>query len=183
MANLKTRYQNEIVPKLKEEFQVSSLLGVARVLSVSVNMGIGKELGGQANRELIEKASADLTAMTGQKPQVRLARRSISGFGIKRGSPVGLRVTLRGERMYDFLEKLFRVVLPRMRDFKGLPSRSFDGRGNYTIGITEQTIFPEIDLGKVDRVRGLEVTIVTNSGDDERARRLLEELGMPFEKS
>lgn len=182
MGNLKERYEKVIVPKLNQEFGVSSPLAVSRVLAVVVNMGIGKELSASGSKDVIDRASQDLAAITGQKPQVRTARRAISGFGIRRGSIVGLRVTLRGKRKYDFLEKLFNIVLPRMRDFRGLPIRSFDGRGNYTLGIKENTVFPEIDLGKVDKVRGLEVTIVTNAGDDAKAKRLLEELGMPFEK-
>lgn len=182
MAKLKEKYEKEVVPKLAKEFSLASSMSVPRVLAVVVNMGIGKELGVTQGKETIERASRELAAITGQKPQLRRAKRAVAGFGIRKGSPVGLRVTLRRSRMYEFLEKLFNIVLPRLRDFRGLSAKSFDGRGNYSLGIEEYTVFPEIDLGKVDRVRGLEVTIVTNAGDDQRAKRLLEELGMPFRR-
>lgn len=177
--NLKEKYQKEIVPKLKNEFGLKSNLAVPRVEKVVVNMGIGDAV---KDSSLVEKAAADLAQITGQKPQIRRAKRAVSGFGIRKGDTVGLRVTLRGARMYDFLEKLFKVVLPRLRDFRGVSNKSFDGTGNYTLGIYEHTVFPEIDLGKVEKLRGLELTIVTNAKTPVLAKRLFEELGMPFEK-
>jgi len=182
MSNLKDKFEKEIAPLIKKEANLRSELAVPRIKSVVVNMGIGKELKGGQSKEIIERASEDLAAITGQKPQVRLAKRSIAGFGLRKGSPVGLRVTLRGDRMYDFLEKLFSIVLPRIRDFRGLSPNSFDGRGNYSLGLNELTVFPEIDLGKIDRIRGLEITIITTAGDDATAKNLLEKMGMPFAK-
>lgn len=177
--NLKEKYQKEIVAKLKNEFGLKSNLAVPRVEKVVVNMGIGDAV---KDSSLVEKAAVDLAQITGQKPQIRRAKQAVSGFGIRKGDTVGLRVTLRGARMYDFLEKLFKVVLPRLRDFRGVSNKSFDGTGNYTLGIYEHTVFPEIDLGKVEKLRGLELTIVTNTKTPVLAKRLLEELGMPFEK-
>lgn len=177
--NLKEKYQKEIVPKLKNEFGLKSNLAVPRVEKVVVNMGIGDAV---KDSSLVEKAAVDLAQITGQKPQIRRAKQAVSGFGIRKGDTVGLRVTLRGARMYDFLEKLFKVVLPRLRDFRGVSNKSFDGTGNYTLGIYEHTVFPEIDLGKVEKLRGLELTIVTNTKTPVLAKRLFEELGMPFEK-
>lgn len=172
-------YKEEIVPKLVSEFGLPNNMAAPKVEKVVVNMGIGET---KENKEEREKIAEELAAITGQKPALRPARISIAGFGVRQGQPVGLKVTLRGSKMYAFLDKLFNVVLPRLRDFRGVPRKSFDSQGNYTLGISEHTVFPEIDLGKVGRSRGLEVTIVTDTTDRRQAERLLEELGVPFEK-
>ena len=179
MANLEERYQKEIKAKLVKEFKLKSILAVPRVEKVVVNMGIGEAT---EDKKIIEKASADLQAITGQKPKLAKARLSIAGFKLREGNVIGLVVNLRGERMYIFLEKLFKIVLPRLRDFKGVSLKGFDGQGNYNLGIREQIVFPEVDYAKIDKVRGLQITFVTNAGDDGKAKRLLVELGMPFEK-
>lgn len=176
---LSTKYQENIIPKLAQEFGLKNPYSVPKVTKVVLNMGIGNILD---SKEEQERVSIDLAKIAGQKPSKRSAHRSVASFGIRRGQHVGLSVTLRGRRMYDFLEKLFNIVLPRLRDFKGVAKKSFDTSGNYTLGIAEHTVFPEVDLGKVGKVRGLEVTLVTNTRNKEHAMRLLEELGMPFEK-
>lgn len=167
------------MPKLKEEFGLENSLAVPKVAKVVINMGIGAS---RDSEEEQQKILEELALIAGQKPNLRQARKSIAGFGIRRGQVVGVAVTLRGRRMYDFLQKLFNIVLPRLRDFRGVSKKSFDVNGNYTLGMTEHTVFPEIDLGKVNKVRSLEVTIVTNTRDRGKAERLLEEMGMPFEK-
>lgn len=172
-------YKKVIVPKLKEEFRLGSGMAVPRITKVVVNTGIGDA---KDSKEEQERITRDLGAITGQKPSLRKTTKSISGFGTRRGQIVGASVTLRGKRMYDFLERLFNIVLPRLRDFKGVPRSALDNSGNYTLGVSEHTVFPEIDLAKVGKVRGLEITIVTNTRDKEKSARLLEELGMPFEK-
>lgn len=177
--SLQTVYEEQVRSKLQTELGVKNPMAVPKVEKVVVDMGIGEAAG---NREVLDKAREELSLITGQGPQVRGARVAIAGFGIRRGSPVGLRVTLRGSRMWAFLEKLFRVVLPRLRDFRGAKENAFDGRGNYTLGLAEHTIFPEVDVGRVGKGRGIGVTIVTTARTNEQARRLLEELGMPFEK-
>jgi len=174
---MKETYQKEIAPKLKEEIGKGSIYGVPIATKIVVNMGVGSE---RENKEGLEKAKEDLSRITGQTPAVRPAKKAIASFSLKKGEPVGLTVTLRGRRMWDFLEKLVRVVLPRTRGFKGISRKSFDRKGNLTIGIVEHTVFPEIDPHKVGKIRGMEVTIVTNSDDDEKAYRVLKELGMPF---
>lgn len=151
-----------------------------RVEKVVVNIGLGE---GAHDKNVIEAALGDLMVITGQKPALRRARVAVAGFKIRKGDPIGLKVTLRGKRMTDFLRKLFTIVLPRLRDFQGVSLKSFDGQGNYSLGISEQIVFPEIDYSKIDKIRGLEITIVTNTGSDEKAQKLLENLGMPFEKS
>jgi len=150
-----------------------------RIEKVVVNIGLGE---GAHDKNVIEAASRDLTVITGQKPAIRRARVAISGFKIRKGDPIGLKVTLRGKRMRDFLTKLFTIVLPRLRDFQGVSLKSFDGQGNYNLGIPEQIVFPEIDYSKIDKIRGLEITIVTNTRSDGKAKELLESIGMPFEK-
>lgn len=177
--SLKEKFETEIVKTLMKDLSLKTPMAVPRVTKVVVNMGIGDAA---KNKEVVQKSKETLAAITGQQPSVRAARVSIAGFGIRKGMPVGLAVTLRGKRMYDFLQKLFSIVLPRLRDFKGLPLKSFDSSGNYTIGIDEYTVFPEVDLGRVSGVRGLEITIVTSTNDPRKAKRLLELLGMPFEK-
>ena len=174
---LRVRYSEEVVPALIKQFEYANPNMVPRLSKIVVNIGLGEAL---TNAKAIDAASADLTMITGQKPIIMKARRSIAQFKIRTGNPIGLKVTLRGQRMWDFLERLTMLALPRIRDFRGTPSRSFDGRGNYSLGLREQIAFPEIDYDKVDRLRGLEVSIVTTAKSDEESKRLLELLGMPF---
>ena len=174
---LRARYRSEVVPALMKQFEYANPNMVPGLDKIVVNIGLGEAL---TNAKAIDAASGDLTMITGQKPIVMKARRSIAQFKIRTGNPIGLKVTLRGQRMWDFLERLTMLALPRLRDFRGTPSRSFDGRGNYTLGLREQIAFPEIDYDKVDRLRGLEVSIVTTAKSDEESKRLLELLGMPF---
>lgn len=176
---LKQKYETEITKKLAKDLGIDNKMAVPRVTKAVVNMGVG-ELA--KNKEGLNMAMADLAAITGQKPSIRSAKVSVAGFNIREGMPVGLATTLRGVRMYDFLEKLFSIVLPRLRDFRGLSLKSFDKNGNYTIGIAEHTVFPEIDVAKSGGPRGLEVTIVTNTDDIEKSKKLLELMGMPFQK-
>lgn len=177
---LKERYRNEIAPALRQEFNYSSIMAVPRVEKVVLNIGVGEAI---QNAKALEAASRDLSAISGQRPWVRRAKKSIAAFKLREGMAVGLMVTLRGDRMYEFLDRLLNLALPRVRDFRGVPTRSFDGRGNYTLGLREQLIFPEIEYDKVDKVRGMEVTIVTSAGTDIEARRLLELLGVPFQRA
>jgi len=174
---LRVRYSDEVIPALMKQFEYANPNMVPRVAKIVVNVGLGEAL---TNAKAIDAASGDLTMITGQKPIVMKARRSIAQFRVRTGNPIGLKVTLRGQRMWDFLERLTMLALPRIRDFRGTPGRSFDGRGNYTLGLREQIAFPEIDYDKVDRLRGLEVSIVTTAKSDEESKRLLELLGMPF---
>jgi large subunit ribosomal protein L5 len=178
-ARLKDRFYNEITPALMQRFNYTSVMQVPRVEKVVINMGVGDAVG---NSKLLDAAVEDLTAISGQKPVITRAKKSIAGFKLRAGMPIGVKVTLRGERMYHFLDKLFNVVLPRVRDFRGVSPKAFDGRGNYTLGLKEQLIFPEIDYDKVDKVRGMDVVIVTTANTDEEARELLTQLGMPFAK-
>lgn len=177
MKNLQEKFQTEVRPKLQKEFNLKSPLAVPKVSKVVVSMGI-KE--GAKDQGVIEKVKTQLMEITGQAPRVCRAKKSIASFNLGKGSPIGLAVTLRKKRMYDFLERLFWLVLPRMRDFHGVSLAGFDGRGNYNLGIPEIIVFPEIDYAKIDKIRGLQVTIVTNTKDNKKAKRLLEELGMPF---
>ncbi len=174
---LRLRYQSEVIPALVKQFDYANPNMVPRLDKIVVNIGIGEAL---TNAKAIDAATSDLVQITGQRPIVMKARRSIAQFKIRTGNPIGLKVTLRGQRMWDFLERLTMLALPRIRDFRGTPGRSFDGRGNYTLGLREQIAFPEIDYDKVDRLRGLEVSIVTTAKSDEESKRLLELLGMPF---
>ena len=174
---LRERYQSDVIPALLKQFEYGNPNQVPKLEKIVVNIGLGEAL---SNAKAIDAASSDLTMITGQKPIVTRARRSIAQFKIRAGNPIGLKVTLRGPRMWDFLERLLLLTLPRIRDFRGTPSRSFDGRGNYSLGMREQIAFPEIDYDKVDRLRGLEVSIVTTAKSDEESKRLLELLGMPF---
>lgn len=178
--SLRERYIQEIAPALAEEFRYSSSMQVPRLQKIVVNVGLGEAL---TNAKALDAASADLQLITGQKPIILRARKSIAGFKLRQGNPIGAKVTLRGQRMYDFLERLIRIALPRTRDFRGISADAFDGRGNYTLGIREQLIFPEIDYDKIDKVRGLEVSIVTSARSDEEARRLLTMMGMPFRQA
>jgi large subunit ribosomal protein L5 len=174
---LHDRYTSEIVPTLTKQFEYRNPMQVPRVSKVIVNIGLGEAL---TNAKAIDAATGDLALITGQRPIVTRAKRSIAQFRLRTGTPIGAKVTLRGERMWDFLDRLISLALPRIRDFRGIPSRSFDGRGNYSLGFREQLAFPEIDYDKVDRLRGLEVSIVTTAKTDEESKRLLELLGMPF---
>ncbi len=176
-GSLRRRYQEEAVPALMRQFGYSNAMEVPRLSKVVVNIGMGEAL---QNAKTLDAAVGDLATITGQKPIVTRAKRSIAQFRLRTGNPIGVKVTLRGARMWDFLERLTTVALPRIRDFRGVPARSFDGRGNYSLGVREQLTFPEIDYDRVDRVRGLEVSIVTTARTDEEAKRLLELLGMPF---
>ena len=176
---LKEKYTNEIVSSLMEKFNYSSIMQAPKVDKIVINMGVGDAV---SNAKNLDEAVEELTLISGQKPVITRAKKSIAGFRLREGMSIGAKVTLRGDRMYDFLYKLINVSLPRVRDFRGISSRSFDGRGNYTLGIREQLIFPEIDYDKVNRVRGLDVVIVTTANTDEEARELLTEFGMPFAK-
>jgi large subunit ribosomal protein L5 len=176
-GELRQRYRDEVVPALTKEFSYPNPMQVPRLSKIVVNIGLGEAL---TNAKAIDAAVADITAITGQKPVVTRARRSIAQFKVRTGNAIGVKVTLRGERMWDFLERLTRLALPRIRDFRGVPSRSFDGRGNFSLGLREQLAFPEIDYDKVDRLRGLEISIVTTAANDEESQRLLALLGMPF---
>jgi len=173
------RYQKEIIPKLTKKLAVKSLQAVPRVTKVVLNIGL-KEA--KDDKKVLEVVGEQLKSISGQKPKVTRAKKSIAGFKLGRGQPIGLSVTLRGKRAYAFLEKLFAIVLPRVRDFSGVNPESFDGRGNYSLGIREQIVFSEIDFNKIDKIRGLQITISTNAKDDQKAKMLLEELGMPFAK-
>jgi large subunit ribosomal protein L5 len=174
---LRIRYTDEVVPALVKQFEYANPNQVPKLEKIVVNVGLGEAL---SNAKAIDAASSDIIAITGQKPIVTKAKRSIAQFRVRTGNPIGLKVTLRGQRMWDFLERLTLLTLPRIRDFRGIPSKSFDGRGNYSLGMREQIAFPEIDYDKVDRLRGLEVSIVTTAKSDEESKRLLELLGMPF---
>lgn len=176
-ARLKERYLREIVPELMQEFGYRSIMQVPKVTKVTVNMGVGEAA---QDAKALEEASSQLALITGQKPQVRRARKSVANFKIRAGMPVGLRVTLRGERMYEMLDRLCSVALPRIRDFRGIPATGFDGRGNYSFGLREQSIFPEIDFDKIDRARGMDICVTTTARNDAEGRALLRRLGLPF---
>ena len=179
MAGLKEKYRKEITPKLMELRGYKNVMEVPRLEKVVVGIGLGEAI---VNAKAMEGAERDLPTITGQKPIITRAKKSIANFKLREGMPIGLKVTLRQQRMYDFVDKLISVVLPRMREFQGVPRNSFDGHGNYTLGLKEQTIFSEIEYEKIDKVRGLEITIVTSAGTDEEGRLLLELLGVPFSK-
>src|ERR687885_558191 len=180
MARLRERYQEEVVPALKDRFEYKNVMQIPRLEKIVVNMGVGEAA---QNIRALDGAMEDLAKITGQKPQLRRARKSIAGFKIREGMPVGARVTLRGERMWEFLDRLISIALPRVRDFRGISPRSFDGRGNFALGIREQLIFPEISYDSIDTTRGLDVAVVTTAHTDEEARELLRLLGMPFRTS
>lgn len=180
MNRLQERYQQQIVPELMKKFNYTTVMQVPRIEKVVLNMGLGEAT---QNPKIIDSAVGDLTLITGQKPVVTRAKKSIAQFRLRQGMPIGAKVTLRGERMFEFVDKLINVALPRVRDFRGVSPKAFDGRGNYTLGLREQLIFPEIDYDKVDKVRGLEVVFVTTARSDEEARELLGLFGMPFRRS
>ena len=179
MNRLKEKYLNEVVSSLKEKYNYKSIMEVPKLEKIVINMGVGDAT---TNSKLLEAAVSDLQKITGAKPVVTKAKKSIAGFKIREGQAIGCKVTLRGERMYEFLDKLISIGLPRVRDFRGLSSKSFDGRGNYTIGIKEQLIFPEINFDEVEKVRGMDIVIVTTAKNNEEAFELLKELGVPFRK-
>jgi large subunit ribosomal protein L5 len=179
MSNFKKLYQTTIVPKLMEEFKYDSVMEAPKIEKIVVNMGVGDAV---ANSKLLDAAVEELTALTGQKPVVTKAKKSISNFKLREGQAIGAKVTLRGERMYYFLEKLVSVALPRVRDFRGVSKDAFDGRGNYTLGVKEQIIFPEVNIDKVNKVRGMDIIIVTTAKTDEEAKSLLTHFGFPFKK-
>ncbi|MBN8881733.1 LSU ribosomal protein L5P [Salana multivorans] len=177
---LKTRYREEIVPALREEFSFANVMQVPGVVKVVVNMGVGDAA---RDSKLIEGAIRDLSLITGQKPQVTKARKSIAQFKLREGQPIGAHTTLRGDRMWEFLDRLLSIALPRIRDFRGLEPKQFDGRGNYTFGLTEQSMFHEIDQDTIDRVRGMDITVVTSATTDDEGRALLRRLGFPFKEN
>ena len=179
MTALKQRYRDEIVPRLVELGGYKNVMEVPRLVKVVVGIGLGEAI---QNARALEAAETDLPAITGQKPVITRAKRSIAAFRLRTGMPIGAKVTLRRDRMYDFVDRLVSVVLPRIREFRGVPRNAFDGRGNYTLGFREQTVFPEIDYDKIDKVRGLEISIVTTAKTDEEGRQLLELLGIPFSR-
>jgi len=176
-ARLKERYQKEVAPAVAKEFGIKNPMAVPRVEKIVLNMGMGEAI---ANAKILDTAADELRAITGQKPVITKAKKSIASFKLRQGMPIGVVVTLRGDRMYEFLDRLVSIALPRVRDFRGVSPKAFDGRGNYTIGVREQLIFPEIDFNKVDKLRGMNISIVTTARDDEQARALLKGLGMPF---
>lgn len=177
VPRLKTQYRQEVVPALMKQFGYDNLMQVPRLVKISVNKGVGEAT---QNAKLVDDAVEELRKVTGQQPAVRKARKSVSNFKLRQGMPVGAATTLRGDRMWEFLDRLVTLALPRVRDFRGVPDRSFDGRGNYTLGIKEQIIFPEINVDDIDRISGLDVTFVTTAKTDEEAYALLKQLGMPF---
>jgi large subunit ribosomal protein L5 len=178
-ARLKDRFLNEVTPALMQKFNYTTVMQVPKIEKVVINMGVGEAT---SNSKLLDAAVEDLQKIAGQKPVITRAKKSIAGFKLRENMPIGVKVTLRGDRMYYFLDKLFNISLPRVRDFRGVSTKAFDGRGNYTLGLKEQLIFPEIEYDKVDKVRGMDVVIVTTARTDEEARELLGQLGMPFAK-
>lgn len=177
MARLKDKFLNEVAPAMMEKFGYKNVMEIPKIEKVVINMGVGEAVG---NPKVLDSAVNDLMAIAGQRPVVTRAKKSIAAFKIREGMPIGTKVTLRGERMYQFLDKLLNVALPRVRDFRGVNPQSFDGRGNYTMGIKEQLIFPEMEYDKVDKIRGMDIIIVTTAKNDEEARELLKLMGMPF---
>jgi large subunit ribosomal protein L5 len=177
MANLKDRYRDEIAPKLKEELGLANVMEVPRITKITLNMGVGEAVG---DKKIMENAVGDMTKIAGQKPVVTVARKSIAGFKIRDGWPIGCKVTLRRERMYEFLERLISIAIPRIRDFRGISPKSFDGRGNFAMGVSEQIIFPEINYDQVDTLRGMDITITTTARTDEEGRALLRAFNFPL---
>ncbi|SFQ17393.1 LSU ribosomal protein L5P [Geopseudomonas sagittaria] len=177
MARLKDIYRNELAPKLKEELQLANVMEIPRITKITLNMGLGEAIG---DKKVIEHALGDMEKIAGQKPVVTYARKSIAGFKVREGWPIGIKVTLRGDRMYEFLDRLITISLPRVRDFRGLNAKSFDGRGNYSMGVKEQIIFPEIDYDKIDALRGMDITLTTTARSDDEGRALLRAFKFPF---
>jgi large subunit ribosomal protein L5 len=179
MSRLKDKYRKEVISALMERYGYKNVMEVPRLIKVVLNIGLGEAI---QNAKALESAEADLSAISGQHPVITRARRSIANFKLRAGMPIGMKVTLRGERMYEFIDKLVNAVLPRMREFSGVPPNAFDGRGNYTLGLKEQIVFPEIDYDKIEKLRGMEIAVATTAKTDEEGRHLLELLGMPFAK-
>ncbi|MGH1409102.1 MAG: 50S ribosomal protein L5 [Aeromonas sp.] len=179
MAKLHDYYKSDVVSELAKQFGYKTIMQVPRIEKITLNMGVGEAI---SDKKLLENAAADMAAISGQKPLITKARKSVAGFKIREGYPIGCKVTLRGERMWEFLERLICISVPRIRDFRGLNAKAFDGRGNYSMGVREQIIFPEIDYDKVDRVRGLDITITTSANTDEEGRALLAAFNFPFRK-
>lgn len=179
MSRLKEKFKNEVTPALMSKFEYTSVMQVPKVDKIVINMGVGDAV---QNTKALDAAVEDLQIISGQKPVITKAKKSIAGFRLREGMPIGTKVTLRGERMYEFLDKLISISLPRVRDFRGVSKKAFDGRGNYTLGVKEQLIFPEIDYDKVSKIRGMDIVIVTTANSDEEARELLTQFGMPFQK-
>jgi large subunit ribosomal protein L5 len=177
MARLKEVYESKVVPELLKQFDYPNVMQVPRIKHITINMGVGEAVG---NKKILEAAAGDLEKIAGQKPVITLARKSVAGFKIRAGWPIGCKVTLRRERMYEFLDRLISIAIPRMRDFRGLSNRSFDGRGNYSMGLREQIVFPEIDYDKIDALRGMDITIVTSARSDEEGRALLRAFNFPM---
>ncbi len=177
MPRLKQKYHDEVIGKLRSEFSIENVMAVPRIIKVSLNMGLGDAI---QNAKILEDAVEELTAIAGQRPTVTRAKKSIASFKLREGMPIGCRVTLRGDMMWNFLDQLISIALPRVRDFRGISPRAFDGRGHYTLGVRDHLIFPQIDYSRIDRSKGMNVTIATTSGNDERALFMLRELGMPF---
>lgn len=179
MNSLKEKFNTDISPSMMDKFSYKSVMEVPKVEKIIINMGVGDAV---QNSKVLDNAVEELSQLAGQKPVVTYAKKSIAGFRLREGMPIGTKVTLRGERMYEFLQKLINVALPRVRDFRGISNKAFDGRGNYTLGVKEQLIFPEINYDKVSKIRGMDISIVTTAKTDEEARELLTQLGMPFQK-
>ena len=180
MTRLKEKYQKDVVPALQKEFGYKNVMAVPKIEKVVVNMGLGEAT---SNAKIVDTGADELARITGQKPVVRRAKKSIAAFKVRKGMPIGTMVTLRGERMWEFLDRLMTIALPRVRDFKGVSPKGFDGRGNYTLGLKDQLLFPEIDYMKVDKARGMNVSVVTSAKTDEEARKLLQFIGMPFRQN
>ncbi len=179
LPRLRRQYAEDVVPKLQREFGIDNPMAVPKIEKISLNMGVGEAI---QNIKILDDAVEEMTALAGQRPTITRAHKSIAAFKLREGMPIGARVTLRGDRMWEFLDRLISVALPRVRDFRGVSARSFDGRGNYTLGVRDHLIFPEVDYNKVEKSKGLNITIVTTAGNDERALFMLRELGMPFAK-
>lgn len=179
MDQIQKKYNDQVAPTLKDEFSLKNVMQIPKLEKIVINMGVGEAIG---NSKLLDAAVDQLSTISGQKAMVTKAKKSISNFKLREGMAIGCRVTLRGDRMYQFFNRLVNIALPRVRDFRGVPTKSFDGRGNYTLGVKDQLIFPEIDYGKIDKTRGMNVCIVTTAPNDEQARSLLAHLGMPFRK-
>ena len=179
MSRLREIYKTETVPALTKQLGYKNIMAVPKLMKINVNMGLGEAI---SNAKLLDVAVDELASITGQKPVITKAKKSIAAFKLRQGMPIGVTVTLRGDRMYEFLDRLISIALPRVRDFRGIPSKAFDGRGNYTLGLKDQLIFPEIDYGKVDKARGMNITVVTSAKSDNEAFELLKALGMPFIK-
>jgi large subunit ribosomal protein L5 len=179
MSRLQEIYRDKIVPQLKADLGVANVMQVPRITKITVNMGVGEAV---ADKKVVDAAAADMAKITGQKPQITKAKKAIAAFKVREGLPIGCKVTLRGERMYEFLDRLISIAIPRIRDFRGMSARAFDGRGNYTLGVKEQIIFPEIQYDQIDQLRGMDITITTTAVDDKQGRALLDAFNFPFRK-